>query len=219
MSRQPSPSRSQKLQQALKNLSQIKLDEIDFKNAGSWPRAGKVTAWAVTALVTLIVGYWFYIAPKQDALQQAQQEEQQLLGEFEIKAFQGANLEAYKKQMQTIQQKISTLSSQLPTEKSVPALIEQIGDQAQLHRVDIRGLKLQPETSHEAYNAQPILISVSGYYHNIARFLAGLTQLQRIVTLHDFTLIPDSKQLSLEIQARAYHNPDREQPEQGGADE
>lgn len=194
------------LQEMLEKLSQVDLNEIDFKNAGSWPKAGKIAAWTIAVIVTAVVGYMLHIAPKIQQLEVSQTREEQLLKEFEIKAFQGANLPAYKQQMQDIQQKITTISAQLPTQKAIPELIEQIGEQAQKHRVDIRGLKLQQELKENAYNAQPITLTVNGSYHNLALFLAGMAQLERIVTLHDFTLEPNDKQLQLIIEAVAYHN-------------
>ena len=131
---------------------------------------------------------------------------EQLLQEYQIKAFQGANLPAYKQQMQDIQQQITQLSAQLPTQKLIPELIEQIGEQAQKYRVDIRGLKLHQEVQEKAYSAQPLTLTVNGNYHNLALFLSGMTQLERIVTLHNFTLQPDGKQLTLTVEAMAYQN-------------
>lgn len=217
MSKPASDSRFN-LQELLEKLSQIDLNEIDFKNAGSWPKAGKITTWILAVILTAIIGYLLYIAPKLDRLEASQTREEQLLKEFEIKAFQGANLPAYKQQMQDIQQKITTISAQLPTRKAIPELIEQIGEQAQKYRVDIRGLKLQPEQTEKAYNAQPITLTVNGTYHNLSLFLAGMTQLERIVTLHDFTLEPNGKQLQLVIEAVAYHNTPQ-QDDQEGANE
>ncbi|WP_086479539.1 type 4a pilus biogenesis protein PilO [Oceanospirillum sanctuarii] len=202
------------LKELLEKLSQVDLNEIDFKNAGSWPKGGKITAWSIAVIVTAIVGYLLYLSPKFTQLEQAKNREQQLLQEYEIKAFQGANLPAYKQQMQDIQQQITRLSAQLPTQKSIPELIEQIGEQAQKYRVDIRGLKLQSEIQESAYSAQPLTLTVNGSYHNLALFLSGMTQLERIVTLHNFTLQPDGKHLILTIEAMAYHNIPSEKEEE-----
>lgn len=194
------------LKELTDKLSQVDLSEIDFKNAGSWPKAGKIAAWSIAVILTAIAGYLLYLSPKFNQLDLAKKQEKQLLQEYEIKAFQGANLPAYKQQMLDIQQQITQLSAQLPTRKSIPELIEQIGEQAQKYRVDIRGLKLQQEIQESAYRAQPLTLTVNGSYHNLALFLSGMTQLERIVTLHDFTLQPDGKQLTLTVEAMAYHN-------------
>lgn len=202
----PATDKETSLKELIGKLSQINLSEIDFKNAGSWPKAGKITAWSFAVILTAIVAYLLYLSPKFTQLEQAKTQEKQLLQEYQIKAFQGANLPAYKQQMQDIQQQITQLSAQLPTQKLIPELIEQIGEQAQKYRVDIRGLKLHQEVQEKAYSAQPLTLTVNGNYHNLALFLSGMTQLERIVTLHNFTLQPDGKQLTLTVEAMAYQN-------------
>lgn len=202
----PATDKKTNLKELIGKLSQINLSEIDFKNAGSWPKAGKITAWSFAVMLTAIVAYLLYLSPKFAQLEQAKKQEKQLLQEYQIKAFQGANLPAYKQQMQDIQQQITQLSAQLPTQKLIPELIEQIGEQAQKYRVDIRGLKLHQEVQEKAYSAQPLTLTVNGNYHNLALFLSGMTQLERIVTLHNFTLQPDGKQLTLTVEAMAYQN-------------
>lgn len=197
----------------LEKLAQLDLSEIDFKNAGSWPRMGKIAAWITVGMLTALAVYLLYLSPKLTQLEQSKNQEKQLLTEFELKAFQGANLSAYKQQMEKIQQQITQLSAQLPTEKLIPELIEQIGEQALKNRVDIRGLQLQPERQESAYSAQPLTLTVSGNFHNLAHFLSGLTQLERIVTLHDFTLQPDGRHLILIVEATAYHNTPSEKEE------
>jgi len=170
-------------------------------------------------VVALISGYFLYLSPKLAALADAKKQEASLIQNYEIKAFQGANLPAYQQQMREIKSEISSLTAQLPIKKSIPELIEQIGESAKQNRVDIRGLKLQPEQRLEAYNTQPITLTVNGSYHNLGFFLAALTQLKRIVTLHDFTLEPGQQQLTLKIQATAYHNTPDETAEQGAAND
>lgn len=202
----PATDKKTNLKELIGKLSQTNLSEIDFKNAGSWPKAGKITAWSFAVILTAIVAYLLYLSPKFTQLEQAKKQEKQLLQEYQIKAFQGANLPAYKQQMQDIQQQITQLSAQLPTQKLIPELIEQIGEQAQKYRVDIRGLKLHQEVQEKAYSAQPLTLTVNGNYHNLALFLSGMTQLERIVTLHNFTLQPDGKQLTLTVEAMAYQN-------------
>jgi type IV pilus assembly protein PilO len=48
-------------------------------------------------------------------------------------------------------------------------------------------------------------ISVSGQYHNLGNFVAGLTQLERLVSLHDFSLgKTEGNEISLELDAKTY---------------
>ena len=198
----------------LKNdMAHIDLEEIDFKNAGSWPLSGRIFTLVLIFILTLTLGYILYIKPLKQEHQQAKTQEQQLIQSFEIKAFQGANLMAYRQQMAEIQKLIQALSSQLPNDNAIPELIEQIGEQAQNNRVSIQSLKLQPIEDKEVYLAQPIALEVSGSFHNLSLFIASITGLQRIVTLHNFTLQPGTELLNLRIQAMTYHNKKSAQPE------
>lgn len=204
MSRKPD-IRAQ-LQNLMQQLAAVDLNNIDFKNAGSWPKAGKISAWVLIAAAALTAGYLLMLAPQLDALHKAREQEAFLLRSFEIKAFQGANLPAYRQQMQQIEQQLTRLDKQLPRHKAIPELIELIGEQARRNRVSVRSLKLQPNEQHEAYQAQPLSLEVAGGYHQLAAFIAGLSQAERIISLHDFTLEQGPNQLRLKIEALAYHS-------------
>lgn len=187
-------------------LAQIDLNEIDFKAAGAWPWAGKVSAGALVFFLTLLLGYLFYLSPLRTELHQLRKQEPELIQTFEIKAFQGANLTAYQAQMREINRQISALATHLPSSAQVPELIELIGEQALLNRVDIRSLKLLPEESSALYLAQPIQLEITGNFHNLSLFVTGLTGLKRIVTLHDYSITPFQEQLKLSVRAVAYHS-------------
>jgi len=187
------------------DLSKIDLSEIDIKDAGSWPPLGRVAIYGFALLITLISGYFFYLQPELTSLNSIQQQEPDLIQVYEKKAFQGANLPAYRQQILALQQEISRLTPQLPANKSIPELIEHIGEKAQQHHVLLHSLKLKPEQTLEKYSAQPFTLTISGHYHNLGLFLAALNQLERIVTLGNFTLEPSEQQLKLVIEATTYH--------------
>jgi len=193
------------LKTLLENLSQTDLSEIDFRNAGSWPKAGKVLTWILTAIITALPGYLLYLSPKFERLDQAGKQEEQLLSHYKDLASQAAYIPVYQRQLQSLQQRASTLASQVPAEKSIPQFMEQISRQAQLHHVGLHAFKLEEAEEHEIYHEQLITLTVKGSYHNLAYFLAAITQLDRLVTLHDFRLQPNDSQLSLNIDIKVYH--------------
>ncbi|MFG1490783.1 hypothetical protein ABMA58_16145, partial [Oceanospirillum sp. HFRX-1_2] len=51
------------LKELTDKLAQVDLSEIDFKNAGSWPKAGKIAAWSIAVILTAIAGYLLYLSP------------------------------------------------------------------------------------------------------------------------------------------------------------
>ena len=183
----------------------INLSDMDIRNAGTWPLLGRVLVYSFGILSTLVSGYLFYLEPQLAHLDSAQKQEISLIKAYEKKAFQAANLPAYQQQVFLLQRESSRLNRQLPSNKLLPELIEQIGEKAQQHQVILHSLKLKPEQPREAYSAQPFTLTINGSYHNLGHFLASINQLERIVTLGDFTLEPDEHQLKLVIEGTTYH--------------
>jgi type IV pilus assembly protein PilO len=66
----------------------------------------------------------------------------------------------------------------------------------------------QPEVPKDFYAEKPILIHLTGSYHEIANFVSGIAALPRIVTLHNINVKPDSTasfdRLSIEVTAKTY---------------
>ena len=110
----------------LRSLQNFDINDLDFDNVGSWPTGIKVIVWLIVLLTVLGLGYFYHIKNLQDDLTQAVDAEQELRVEFEQKAFQASNLQAYKKQMAEMQESFGALVSQLPSDTEVPGLLEDI---------------------------------------------------------------------------------------------
>ena len=106
--------------------------------------------------------------------------------EFEKKAFQAANLEAYRQQMREMEESFGALVSQLPSDTEVPGLLEDITNKGLLNGLNIASIDLLPEQAREFYVELPISIVASGSYHDLGAFVSGMAGLPRIVTLHNF---------------------------------
>ncbi|RMD69615.1 MAG: pilus assembly protein PilO, partial [Gammaproteobacteria bacterium] len=69
-----------------------------------------------------------------------------------------------------------------------------------------------PEVKRDFYAELPIQIKVKGDYHKFGHFVSDVSNLPRIVTLHDFDLHPAKEEgLSMDIQARTYRYLEEEQ--------
>jgi len=72
------------------------------------------------------LGYYFYLGDLQLQLDQERAQEATLKQQFSTKAFQAANLEAYKVQMAEMEESFGALLRQLPSDTEVPGLLEDI---------------------------------------------------------------------------------------------
>lgn len=158
-------------------------------------------------VLIVVLGYYYHIANLSDRLEASERKELELRREFERKAFEAQNLDAYKLQLQEMRDSFGALVSQLPSDTEVPGLLEDISAKGELNGLTIESIDLQDEVSEEFYVELPIAIEASGSYHNLGAFISGMAGLPRIVTLHDFDIEmsdDDSSNLSMEITAKTY---------------
>ena len=191
----------------LKSLNDFDLGDLDFENLGSWPLAIKILAGLLLFGLIVVGGYYYHIEGLQLQLEGKEKEESDLRRDFERKAFEAANLEAYKSQMVEMEESFGALVSQLPSDTEVPGLLEDITDKGELNGLAISTIDLLAEVPQEFYIELPISIVAVGSYHDLGAFISGMAGLPRIVTLHDFTIkAPGSNtnQLQMNITAKTY---------------
>ena len=197
----------------LDSLRKIDLNDLDLNNVGSWPAALKTIAGALLLALILAGGYFFYIQDMQAQLDQARGEETTLKEQFATKAYQAANLAAYKSQMVEMENTFGALLRQLPSDTEVPGLLEDITRTGLGSGLEFEEIKLLPEEAQQFYIELPIQITVTGSYHDLATFASGVASLPRIVTLHDFEIKPlDAKspgKLRMSILAKTYRYNDK----------
>ena len=201
------------LAQSLESLRKVNLSELDVNNLGAWPAPVKVIAGFLLLIAVLVLGYNFHLKDLQDQLEHKRGEEASLKQQFETKAFQAANLEAYRQQMVEMEQSFGALLRQLPSDTEVPGLLEDITRTGLGSGLEFEEIKLQPEVTQQFYIELPIQIRVVGAYHDLATFVSGVASLPRIVTLHDFEIKPVAKdgegKLSMSILAKTYRYNDK----------
>ncbi|MGG5871165.1 type 4a pilus biogenesis protein PilO [Pseudomonas peli] len=202
------------LNDSLESLRQIDLSDLDFNNVGSWPAAVKFITGVLLLVAVIALGYNFHLKDLQVQLEAKQTDEVSLKEQFSSKAFQAANLDAYKEQMQEMEVSFGALLKQLPSDTEVPGLLEDITRTGLGSGLEFEEIKLLPEAAQQFYIELPIQITVVGAYHDLATFVSGVASLPRIVTLHDFDLISAgddaSSKLRMSILAKTYRYNDKE---------
>ena len=194
------------LAESFRKLNELDLNDLDFDNVGSWPAAAKVVSCIMVLLLVLGLGYQLYISDTLIGVELEEAKETQYKEAFRIKAFQAANLDAYRQQMVDMETEFAIRVKQLPSDTEVPGLLEDITFTAVGSGLEIEAIELQPEFASAFYVELPINIRVQGKYHDLGNFVSGVASLPRIVTLHDFSIKPskESDTLDMEILARTY---------------
>jgi len=191
------------------------LNNLDPENIGSWPLPIKVVIWVATAILAGFLVFQFQLSDSLASLEKKATQEKVLMEEFESKAFQAANLDRYKKQMEEMESSFGALVRQLPSDTEVPGLLEDISQLGLDSGLEFESIDLGKEKVVEFYAELPINITVKGGYHSIGSFISGVAALPRIVTLHDYTIRPEAKDspniLTLTITAKTYRYNDRDE--------
>jgi type IV pilus assembly protein PilO len=197
-------------------LEQIKT--INPKTPGEWPWAVKLTVMVGMFLAVLFGGAVLDWQGQWESLGNAKQEEGKLKETFLVKKSQAINLDIIKKQLTETQQSFGALLKQLPSKSEMDALLTDI-NQAGLGR----GLRFElfrpgKEVVTGVFAVQPITIKVTGDYDDLGWFSSDISQLPRIVTLNDVSIVPAGSkpssadvQLSMNATAKTYRYLDEEE--------
>ena len=182
---------------------------LNPKEPGQWPLLPKLAAFFATAVVVVVVGWFFMLSDVQTSLDGERAREPALKEDFKGKLAQAVNLPELRKQKSQVEEYVTQLEKQLPGKAEMDALLSDI-NQAGLGR----GLQFElfrpgQVVAKDYYAELPISLRVSGRYHDIGAFAADVSNLSRIVTLHNLSVIsPTGKEaggnLVMEATARTY---------------
>jgi len=184
-------------------------NNLDLATAGSWPIGVKIITYLIVFAAITAAGFHFYVTDKNDQLERAQRKETELKQMYSMKAREVANLDALRKQMADVEGRFAEMLRQLPTQNEVPGLLDDITRIGRESGLDIELIELQPEKKNKFYIELPIKITVGGTYHQMGQFVSGVAAIPRIVTLHDYKIIPaENGRLTMNINARTYRYDD-----------
>lgn len=180
---------------------------IDPNEPGEWPLWLKVIAAIGICIAVWAAGYYFIIKDKQAQLEQLEKKETELKTSFEYKQSKAANLDAYKVQMQEIRTNFASMLEQLPRKTEVADLLVDITRTGLNNGLEFDLFQPEGERPKDFYAELPIVMKVTGDYHQIGQFVSGVAALPRIVTMHNLAIKPAGKKsgkVSMNITAKTY---------------
>ena len=191
------------------NMAKNSIDELNIKEIGMWPLGFRALALSGVAILTIVLSYLLISKDNINSLFSLQLQQYKLRNTFVDSYSQAVNLDAYKAQMIDIQKMLQGLLQKLPGQGEIPALLEDISQQALAAGLEFELIKPEEPIDKGFYFEQPIKMSLNGKYHGFGSFITGLSKLTRIVTLHDFSIkrksgAKDSSILNMEVYAKTY---------------
>jgi type IV pilus assembly protein PilO len=194
------------------------LDQFKYlnpKDPGTWPVLPKVLALLAVLLALVFAGYMADWQGQVEELQAGAEQEAKLKEQYKSKKKLAVNLDLYRQQLREIDSSFGALLKQLPNKSQMDALLVDI-NQAGLGRgLQFELFKPAPqETVKDFYAELPIMVRVTGSYHDMGQFASDIAQLSRIVTLNDISIAPagkDSSVLGMDTSAKTFRYLDEEE--------
>ena len=190
------------------------IKRLNPRDIGIWPLAAKIGA--VTLLFLLLMGLATYFGwlPQYDELDVKEKQEITLRQEYTSKKSQAINLDLYVQQLKEVELQFGALLRQLPSKSEMDSLLSDI-NQAGLGRgLQFELFKPSGERLQDFYAEQPVDLRVTGSYHDIGAFTSDVSQLSRIVTLNDISIVnkdPKDTVLTMEAVAKTFRYLDDEE--------
>lgn len=170
----------------------MSLKELDFNNAGSWPREWQFGFCIALGLLILFLLWNFVTRPKGAQLDSFEAEEVVKRKDFEDLQGQASNLEPLKQQLAQMEQQLQQMLRQLPSKTEMSDLIVDISQTALATGITNELFQPGEETALEFYAEKPIELKMVGSYHQFGAFVSGVASLPRVVimTMHNIELTP-----------------------------
>jgi type IV pilus assembly protein PilO len=180
---------------------------LNANEPGQWPLLPKALTFAAVSAAVVVAGWFVVLSTAHDELDSEHNKEPVLKADYRNKLAQAVNLSELRKQKLQVEEYVTQLEKQLPGKAEMDALLSDI-NQAGLGR----GLQFElfrpgQVVVKDYYAELPIAIRVSGRYHDIGSFAADISNLSRIVTLHNLTLTGAKDNvgaIAMEATARTY---------------
>ncbi len=144
-----------------------------------------------TLVLTLVVAALYFVvfyADLDGQISQEQSRESSLRGDLQ-RAEEAK--EAYQKDLEEKTRKQQLVREQkkiLPDEAETPAFLAAIQGVATVSGIQLTSYKPEDEVSDQYYVRVPMSLSISGRFHQVARFFFGVGQLDRVINIEEIEM-------------------------------
>ena len=176
---------------------------LQGRHPGLWPALPRGLLFALLFCALVTVGWLLYWQSLFQELEAGRLEEETLKAQFNDKIKQAVNLEALRTQREQVFQYVSQLQKQLPSKAEMDALLSDINKGSVGRGAQLQLFKPGAVVAKEYYAELPIAVKVVGNYHDLGAFASDISNLPRIVTLNNLSIVPQEKSQMLVMDATA----------------
>lgn len=185
---------------------------LDTKDPSSWPQLPKFGLFLLVTVLVVVILWFLWLSDAVDELSREQEQELKLRDEYKVKLAKAVNLEALKKQREQVQQYVTQLEKQLPSKAEMDALLSDINQAGIGRSLQFDLFRPGQVVVRDYYAELPISVRVTGRYHDIGSFAADISNLSRIVTINNMTIVPGKEgTLTMDAVAKTFRYLDAEE--------
>jgi type IV pilus assembly protein PilO len=156
----------------------------DVLNAvNKMPLGQKVGVVAGFVILLSAANWYFFIDPMQTQIRVRQNSLRALEDELIQKQSIANNLAQFRHEKEILERRLAQALTELPNESNIDDLIRSLSEIGTKSGLTINSIDPQPEQRQSFYAAIPIVMAVTGNYHEIGVFLDSLSKLARIVNV------------------------------------
>ncbi|MGX5649382.1 MULTISPECIES: type 4a pilus biogenesis protein PilO [Hydrogenophaga] len=163
---------------------------LDPNDPSLWPALPRNLLFVAVCLGVVAALWFFWLKGVDEELVAEKAREEQLRTTYRSKLVQAVNLDALRKQLEQVQQYVTQLEKQLPSKAEMDALLSDINQAGLGRSLQFELFRPGQVVVREYYAELPIVIRVTGKYHDVGLFAADIANLSRIVTLNNLSLTP-----------------------------
>ena len=166
------------------------------KDVGAWPLAPRVLSQIFIFCFVLVGGWWFFLNDQLDSLAAREQEEVTLKEQFTTKQGEVVHIALYEAQRKSIDESVAALIKQLPNKSDIESLLKNINSAGAGRGLRFDLFKPELEIVKDFYAELPVVIRVTGNYHDFGVFADEVGKLDKIATLNNISITasPQSKE-------------------------
>jgi type IV pilus assembly protein PilO len=184
--------------------------QLQLGSLGKYPVVAKSLVGVLMAVLTAVVYYVLWYGDVSDAIEKQKKQEVSL--KADLAKVQQSEFEYHKDlaELTERQQKQRELNKILPETTEYPAFLSAVQGVANVAGVQLEGWSPQEEIVQKFFARVPMKLTITGRYHQIAKFFYGVGQLDRIINIENISLTqPKSKSEEVELKvdclATAFH--------------
>ena len=147
------------------------------------PLGQKVGVVAGVVILLSAANWYFFIDPMQTQITQRQATLRALEDELIQKQSIANNLAQFKHEKEILERRLAQALTELPNEANIDELIRSLSEIGTKSGLTINSIDPQAEQRQSFYASIPIVMVVTGNYHEIGVFLDSLSKLARIVNV------------------------------------